>query len=327
MNLPNVDNNNPDVVFDVSNLCFEDRIGSKAAVDLFRVRRFVDAWQAQHGRSTFAFIADRSLGNHHLAKEQRPLYRTLISSRRIIEVDHADPVLLHLADSAGASVLSNDGFKDFRRDYRWLETPGRCFGWTVSGDTVQIHDRDLGRLLPADESMYNENKERGARPYFCDRCGWGPPVDSIECGGCGNHRVEIDQVDGAVGIVVETPVEDQAVRFVLGPGDELSIGRGTPGLSTAEIGDAAATMSREHLLIKSSGGGTYVKDISSNGTDLFKWYPGGSDGGPQYEARNPLPDDVWTPFGRSDLALIGEGIAVRISGRSDPWGRWVRRDR
>ena len=327
MNLPNVDNNDPDVVFDVSNLCFADGVGSKAAVDLFRVRRFVDAWQDAHGRSTFAFIADRSLGSYHLAKEQRPLYRTLLSSKRIIEVDHADPVFLHLADSVGASVLSNDGFKDFRREYRWLETPGRCFGWMVSGDTLQIHDRDLGRLLPADESLHIERKERDARPYFCDRCGWGPPADSIECGGCGNYRTEIEPVEGAVGIVVETSDEDRPVRFVLAPGDELAIGRGTPGLSAAEIGDAAATMSRAHLIIRSSGGGTHVKDTSTNGTDLFRWYPGGTEGQPQYQSRDALPSDVWTPFGRSDLARISDGITVRISGRSDPWGRWVRRDR
>jgi hypothetical protein len=327
MNLPTVDNQRPEVVVDVSNLCFEDRLVSKAAVDLFRVRRIADAWQTQRGRSTFAFIADRSLGSRHLTREQRPLYRTLLSSRKIIEVDYADPVLLQLADSAGAAVLSNDGFKDFRRAHRWLETTGRCFGWTVSGDTVQIHDRDLGRLLPADESLHIEKKERGAHPYFCDRCGWGPPVDFVECAGCGRDRIEVDPIDGAVGIVVETPVEGREVRFVLGPEDELTIGRATPGLSIAEIGDEASTMSREHLLVRNSGRGTHVKDISSNGTDLFKWYPGGRDGEPGYEARDPLRDDVWTPFGRSDLALIGDGIAVRISGRSDPWGRWVRRDR
>jgi hypothetical protein len=327
MNLPTIDNEQPDVVVDVSNLCFEDRLGSKAAVDLFRVRRIAEAWQSQRGRSTFAFIADRSLGSYHLPPVQRPLYRTLVSSKRFIEVDYADPVFLELADAAGAAVLSNDGFKDFRRDHRWLEATGRCFGWTVSGDTVQIHDRDLGRLLPADESLHIERKERGAHPYFCDRCGWGPPVDSVECGGCGRDRIEVAPVEGAVGIVVETPVEGLDVRFVLGPGDDLTIGRATPGLSTAEIGDAAATLSRQHLLVRNTGRGTHVRDISSNGTDLFKWYPGGRDGEPGYEARDPLPDDVWTPFGRSDLALIGDGVAVRISGRSDPWGRWLRRDR
>lgn len=327
MNLPNVDNDRPDVVVDVSNVCFEDRLGSKAAVDLFRVRRIADEWQNQRGESTFAFIADRSLGRHHLATEQRPLYRSLVSSGKILEADHADPVFLQLADATGAAVLSNDGFKDFRRTHRWLETTRRCFGWTVSGDTVQIHDRDLGRLLPADESLHIEAKERRAHPYFCDRCGWGPPVDSPECGGCGRFRSEIASVEGAVGIVVETPVEGGEVRFVLGPDDELTIGRDTPGLSTAEIGDAASTISRAHLLVRNSGPGTQVKDISSNGTDLYKWYPGGRDGDPTYEERGPLRDDVWTSFGRSDLALIGDGIAVRISGRSDPWGRWVRRDR
>lgn len=328
MNWPPVDNEKPDVVVDASNVCFEDRLGSSAAVDLFRIARLADAWRKQQGPAKFSVIADQSLGRRHLPEQQRHLYRNLVRSRQLIEVPYADPVFLDVADRSGAAVLSNDQFKDLRREYRWLETVERCFGWTISGDSIHIVDRDLGRLLPADESYHAELKEfHGAvdrRPWFCDRCGWGPPIDDPECGGCGRLRIEARPVEGAVGVVVETPFEGNELRFVLSPGEELQLGRSTPGLTTDALGEAAETMSRSHIVIRHDGRAVLAKDTSSNGTTLFKWYPGGQDGAPAYEEHGELDSHDWTALGRRDLALIGDGVAVRVSGRRDPWGHWVR---
>lgn len=321
-----VDTENPDVVMDAANIC-HNKIGGAAAVDLFRLVRLAEAWQEQHGPSTFLVVADESLGRVHLPDHQQRHYRSLVNTGGILETTYADPVILEHAARADAVVLSHDGFRDHRREHPWLQQVGRVYGWVAEGRAITFEDRDLGQLLPADVSRYAEARDAhpnvGAEPWFCHVCGWGPPVDDPTCGGCGRQRVAIDPVEGAIGIVVEEP-DGKTVRFVLGPDETIELGRSTPGLGTDELGQVADMISRRHLAVHHNGLGIVVKDLeSTNGTELYKWYPGGKDGDAGYEERGDLPSDEWTSFGPNDLALIADGVAVRISGRRDPWGVWL----
>ncbi len=116
------------VVVDGSNIATEGRdLPSLAQLD-----EAVTSFLHEHEVDNITVVVDATFGRR-IQPEEKKLYEEAISNQEIITppagvVGRGDTFVLHVADRANATVLSNDSFQEFHGKYDWLFDDHRLIG-------------------------------------------------------------------------------------------------------------------------------------------------------------------------------------------------------
>jgi hypothetical protein len=336
------------VAVDVSNVCRARALPQP--VGLQRVDLVLEAWREQLCRHAEAYlVADDSL----LPELERVSAADVARARQmqaagellIVPTRRADDVLLDHAEQHGACVLSDDGFRDKRRDGRpaWFWKPERFFVWEVHEGAVRIVPRPSRGTRSFDISRAIEQKATraaGITKAHRDVLGrrWActsdvpcvtrqmtPDVlrvlplihDEVPCcPGCGSPLEDrgerVPEAEFKVAVDGETQV-----RFTLRHGRPLVFGRltlpDTPALAALADEGAFDGVGRRHVELRREADDVHVRPVDDRHTVRVRpWDKHGK----RFGRERQLPATGFTAIGLRDHVLLGEHVALLRSGRS-----------
>ncbi len=323
------------VVVDLSNVTRDVRLSPRAqfTAQWIRWSKLQGAWHQQFPSSPTAWTLvrdDNLLGMFDRRDERRVLDGE--RSGLVVRAKDADDELLRLAVERGFGVLSNDLFTNYLR-----EIPGvtglRFFRWDVdSRGPVRIEERPVSlpfsdlitRRADRDEmkklGLHNDPSVLRYR-WICQAADCGTDVvvfpnvrgTAPQCPECSAYLVRDREWRSPLWIKLLR--EDEIVsRLVLEDGQELILGRmdteTTVGVGQFLSNELAATISRQHLLLRNQAGALRYEDLSANGCTLRRPAPKGRVWGP------PVPAREGTLSTRSRLRLAQSSLQVELSGRN-----------
>ncbi|MFF3416938.1 FHA domain-containing protein [Streptomyces sp. NPDC002698] len=337
-------------VVDVSNVCWSDALPPAGRHFPLLERLFLvrDAWHRQFGeRTSLTLVADDSL-RRQLGPTDQLRLRQLERDRAIRFAPMADPVLLALAEEHGLHVISRDQFTDLRNAFPWIQrSPGRFLSWSAGDGTVRLEPSGIrpisphavsraleGKVLKFEQHLDHrdpahrkvlghhwrcENPDCLKARYWPDRLhDWpllnrgGTPV----CGGCHSAVRQLGpRTRPRSFVVADLRTGEEYLRFPVGEGDALEVGRGelrhgiNLGSDAVNAPSEVDRVSRRHLMlsVQSGSGGPQVTAVdldSANGTVLER---GGSS--------RPLKPGEQQAFGVNDRLLLGGAVSIRLSGQ------------
>lgn len=160
----------PELVVDLSNVCRDDSLGSaQRPASWTRLAVLAEAITGFLGHLPRAVcIADASLRNA-FDRDDRRIFEDA-EATGFVEVAErfADDELLNVCEEAGCLVLSNDQFRDHRRERSWIDGDEDHFlGWRVRDGDVEVFRRRMAVLGDATKSRFEEAvelKHAGIRP-------------------------------------------------------------------------------------------------------------------------------------------------------------------
>ncbi len=297
-------------------------------------------WQHQMGGVPRGIaIADESLRFRLLESEHdRAALKAAERSGIVRSVPgSADPVILQLAKTHGACVLSRDHFRDYRGLHPWIQgCVDRFFEWKLgaNGQTTIIA-RDMGHTSPASLSRHAEigllrgrgldadrasDREILSRAYRCTNktCLTAqlyperllvPPQQRDgrpRCPGCGRALTDLGLRAPTIKIVIETRDGTKLLERTLQEGQDLMLGREDIDAGTPRLG----RVSRRHVSLGMHDGRLSARDLDSrNGTTLIRWEK-------RHAAYAPavVLDGEPTALGRRDLLILAGAVRLRRSG-------------
>ncbi|MDF3300054.1 FHA domain-containing protein [Streptomyces tropicalis] len=337
-------------VVDVSNVCWSDALPPVGRHFPLIERVFLvrEAWRRQFGEHTsMTLVADGSLRRQLSPTDQLRL-RQLERDGDVQFAPMADPVLLTLAEERGLHVISRDQFTDLRRAFPWIErSPGRFLTWSTDGGTVRLMPSGIrsvspqavsraleGKALKFEQHLDHrdaahrkilghhwrcENRRCLKALYWPDRLhDWpllgrrGVPI----CGGC---RDEVRQLGVRTRprsfVVADLRTGEEYLRFPVGEGDALEVGRGALphgiNLGSDEVNTPSEVnrVSRRHLMLSVESGSvnsqvTAVDLDSANGTVLERGIT----------SRRLKPGER-IAFREKDRLVLGGAVTLRLSGQ------------
>ena len=336
------------VAVDVSNVCRARAL--PLPVGLHRLDLVLDAWREQICRHAEVFlVADDSL----LPELERVSAADLARARRmqasgelqVVPVRRADDVLLDWAQQHGACVLSDDGFRDKRRDGRpaWLWNPQRFFAWEVRDGAVRIVPRASRGTRSFDISRAIEQKAiraagitKARRDVLSRRWACTSDVPCVTrqmtpdviqvlpaildgvpcCPGCGaplqDRGARVPEAELKVAVDGETQA-----RFTLRQGRPLTFGRltlpDTPAFAALASDGAFDGVGRRHVELRREVDDVYARPVDDrHAVRVRPWDKQGKRFGRERE----LPATGFTAVGLHDRLLLGEHVSLRRSGRS-----------
>lgn len=346
--LPTPSIDDPQLIVDLSNVCRDwllspdgDRLSLDRSASWRAVERVMAAWRAQMSRSPRGIaIADESL-RPLLRSGDRQLLAEAEQSGEVRFVPEADRLILELARSTDAAVLTRDRFVGHRREHPWIQgVTGRFYGWEVDDDgAVSIVALDMGTSTAYSISRGEEAdrlKERGLDPrdpadrelllhvYRCTdaRCLTArftpqrllvPPAVAGRrpiCPGCGNDLQDLGPRAGTVEIVVGLG-ERELIRRVLEDGATTTIGRADLPV-VPETLSALARVGRRHAEVGVEGTMLRVRDLGSrNGIAVARF----NSLTHVLEAPRPIGAGEAVQLGHRDVAVLAGTVRVRRSGQ------------
>lgn len=336
------------LVVDVSNVCRARALPQP--VGLHRVDLVLEAWREQICRHVEAcLVADDSL----LPELERVSAADLARAQRmradgelqVVPVRRADDVLLDWAQQHGACVLSDDGFRDKRRDGRpaWLWNPERFFAWEVHEGVVRIVPRPSRGTRSFDISRAIEQKAiraagitkahrhvlsrrwactssvpcvtRQMTPEFLQV----PPAihDGVPCcPGCGAPLQDRGERLPEAELKVAVDGETRA-RFTLRQGRSLVFGRLTlpdTAAFAALAGEGAFDgVGRRHVELRREVDDVYARPVDADhAVRVRPWDKQAK----RFRRERALPATSFTAIGLHDHLLLGRHVALQRSGRS-----------
>ncbi len=336
------------IAVDVSNVCRSRTLPQP--VGLHRVDLVLEAWREQICRHVeVLLVADDSL----LPELERVSAADAARARRmradgelhVVPVRRADDVLLDHAQRHGACVLSDDGFRDKRRDGRpaWLWNPERFFAWEVHDGAVRIVPRPSRNTRSYDISRAIEQKAiRAAGITKAHRHVLGrrwacvsdvpcvtrqttPEVlqvlpaihDGVPCcPGCGaplqDRGERVPEAEFKVAVDGETQV-----RFTLRQGRPVTFGRltlpDTATLAALASEGAFDGVGRRHVELRREVDDVYVRPVDArHAVRVRPWDKHAK----RFGRGRELPAAQFTAIGLHDHLLLGGHVVLRRSGRS-----------
>jgi len=336
------------VAVDVSNVCRARALPQP--VGLHRVDLVLEAWRDQICRHADVFlVADDSL----LPELERVSAADVARARRmqasgellVVPVRRADDVLLDCAQQHGACVLSDDGFRDKRRDGRpaWLWKAERFFAWEVHEGAVRIVPRPSRHTRSYDISRAIEQKAiraagiTKAHRHVLGRrwaCVSDVPCVTREmtpevlqvvpaihegvpcCPGCGaplrDRGERLPEAEFKVAVGGETQA-----RFTLRQGRPLTFGRltfpDTAAFAALASKGAFDGVGRRHVELRREADDVHARPIDDrHAVRVRPWDKQRKRLGRERE----LPARCFTAIGLHDQLLLGEHVALQRSGRS-----------
>ncbi|OIJ63561.1 hypothetical protein WN71_032535 [Streptomyces mangrovisoli] len=336
---------------DVSNVCWSDALPPTGRHFPLLERVFLvrDAWHRQYGqRAPLTLVADNSLRRQLSAEDQERL-RRLEQEVELHFAKTADPTLLSLAERRGLHVISRDQFTDLRRDFPWIASaPARFLGWRTEAGTVRLEPSGIrpvsaqvvSRALEGKDLKFHQrldhrnpvHKRILGHHWRCEDAGclkaliwpdrlhdW-PLLDArgvAVCTGCkGAVRRLGPRTRPRSFVVADARTGDEYLRFPVGEGDALEVGRGELrygiNLASTEV-DAPADVnlvSRRHLMLsveRTSGNPRVgVLDLGSvNGTVLER----------ANSAPRRLDAGESVTLREKDRLVLAGAVTLRLSGQ------------
>ncbi|MFG2693186.1 FHA domain-containing protein [Kitasatospora sp. NPDC048407] len=336
-------------VVDVSNVCWSGRLPplSRHFPLLARLELVRDAWHRQYGaHAPLVLVADNSL-RRALSAEDRQALRGLERSGELRFAPTADPVLLELARDRGWFVISDDRFRDLRRQHPWIEEfPGRFLGWEWQGGTARLgpsgirpepdhvvsraleykelkHGQHIDTRVPAHDQVLRSHwrcTTRGCVKAFLwpDRLLDWPSIDrggQVVCTCCGCPLEEAGpRGAGRLFVLSDAAGGAEFLRFPISVGSAVQLGRGDLShginLTASELRPPREVrrVSRRHLMLS--------LEETPNGPRAFAVDLGSGNGTVLHRSSGRrLEPGERVPFAESDRLVLGAAVAVRLSGR------------
>lgn len=313
-------------------------------IDWRNVERVVKAWKEQRdSRAVFYGVADNSLW-HNMDDYGRRGLGEWKKRRWACSVSFADPEILDLAEAnPGATVITNDLYRDHRADYPWLQGTTRMVRPVIDGSSVTFEQLDFSPIPDHEISLRREDvdlKLRGitspeavgalAYEWACTNpdCGWGmasliddDPVyedGRVCCPECLTpaRRAGTRESTRLIVVLLGDDVADR-IPIVEGTSIVVGRGRGDGRFDVRPLLDDGHSrlVSRDHVRITNKTGRLHVEELGSrNGTVLI-----GEDGD---ESR--LEPGVLQILRLEERISIARGaLQIRPSGRKRARGRYA----
>jgi hypothetical protein len=336
------------VAVDVSNVCRARALPQP--IGLHRLDLVLQAWRDQICRHVAVFlVADdsllRELERVSAADLARAQHMQAIGELLVVPGRRADDVLLDYAQQHAACVLSDDGFRDKRRDGRpaWLWNPDRFFVWEIHDSAVRIVPRPSRYTRSYDISRAIEQKAiraagitKAHRHVLSRRWACTSDVPCITrqmtpevlqvlpvihdglpcCPGCGAPLRDRGERVPEAEFKVAVDDETQA-RFTLRQGRPLTFGRlalpDTAALAALASEGAFDGVSRRHVELRREADDVYVRPIDARCAVRVRPWDKQRKG---FQRERELPATGFTAIGLHDHLLLGKRVALHRSGRS-----------
>jgi len=336
------------VAVDVSNVCRARDLPQP--LGLRRVDLVLEAWREQICRhAEFFLVADDSLlpelERVSAADAARARQMQATGALHVVPTRRADDVLLDHAEEHGACVLSDDGFRDKRRDGRpaWFWGPERFFVWEVHEDSVRIVPRPSRGTRSFDISRAIEQKAiraagitRAHRDLLDRRWACASELPCVTrqmtpdvlqvlplvrdgvpcCPGCGAPLQDRGERVPEAEFKVAVDGQTQA-RFVLRQGRPLIFGRltlpDTPALAALAGEGAFDGVGRRHVELRREVDDVHARPVDDrHAVRLRPWDRQDK----RFGRERALSATGFTALGLRDELLLGAHVTLRRSGRS-----------
>ncbi|WP_131745377.1 FHA domain-containing protein [Frankia sp. Cppng1_Ct_nod] len=340
-----------DYLVDLSNIVREQSIGGPGLRSLRRLDLVVAALVTLTGDPGVRvyLIADASLlGGHREFTDQADVrkLRRWVADGLVEEVPDADDRVLEIAGMTRVPVITGDRYDAYRTEHTWIQgntsqflkpTPG-------PGGTVALVPLDMGVRTPAQISRREELaalKKQGllgpnqtplievlTRAWRCPerRCS----LYDIHSGDrvllprmrrgaptCQQHQIPLrDDGPRPATAQLKAVINGTVTRYTLAEDSVTPVGRyPDPGIALFSLldQDAAARVSREHVVVSLQKGLVLVRDVSSYGSRMRTVDKRGRPG--HWEQMTPQADRRFRPGDEVELA---PGVILTRSGRIFP---------
>ncbi len=283
--------------------------------------------------------------------------RTLVHGGPFVVVSYADPELLAQALRHDARVVTNDHLRDHYRDHAWLKDgDGRFLGWSCRAAKVTI--RPVGKIATGQwtDSNVKQTAEIKRLPDHAERelFDWWLSCDNVRCrkyrtrlvfgdpeglrlafhrevfvcSECGEPAARDGRRPAGRDVYVIWGTDTQVATYLVAEGESLTVGAGPQaaidvfrepgGIVSGLIRPTEQQRARVdalHCRIHCSDGQLTVTDLGSRyGTCVLRMQ--------QAEVANvaALTPAVPARLRRGDVAMLGEVVRLRTSGRPLPYG-------